>query len=271
MNKEKVNLGPIQETLLLTLWARATEASKDDPIIKDAKSVEIATQIDYDFSKLNSAKRSQVGICFRGLIFDRWVKSYLQKHPTGTFVEIGAGLNTRFERVDNGQVRWFDLDLDDAIAMRKQFFQETDRRKFIAASVLDPSWINTVKTVGNNPVMFAAEGVLLYFTEAEVKQLFALITEHFPGSLIAFDSLSPYRIKHQSQHDALKYFDARFQWGIEDIRTIQSWDSRYQVLEIQRYQDAPFKYLLRMGLIDFLMLSIPPFRNIYRYSLVQLG
>ena len=271
MNKEKVNLGLIQETLLITLWARAIEASKDDPIIKDTKSVEILAQIDYDFAKLNKAKRTQVGVCLRSLAFDRWVCDYLRQNPHGTFVEIGAGLNTRFERVDNGQVRWFDLDLPDAIALRKQFFQETDRRKFIAASVLDPSWIDVVKASSNGPVMFAAEGVLIYLTESQVKQVFAMLAEHFPGALLAFDSLSPYRVKHQNQHDAIKHFEARFQWGIEDIHNIQMWNPLYKILKIERYQDAPLKYLLRMGLINSLMLSIPPLRNIYRYSLVKLG
>jgi O-methyltransferase involved in polyketide biosynthesis len=271
MHKEKVNLGPIQETLLITLWARAIEASKRDPIIKDAKSVEISTQIDYDFSKLKNAKRTQVGVCLRSIAFDRWVRDFLRQNPQGTFVEIGAGLNTRFERVDNGQLRWFDLDLSDAIAMRKQFFQETDRRKFIAASVLDPSWIDAVKAIGNEPVMFAAEGVLIYLTEPQVKQVFAMLAEHFPGALLAFDSLSTYRVKHQNQHDAIKHFEARFQWGIEDVSNIQLWNPLYKILEIERYQDAPLKYLLRMGLINSLKLLIPPFKDIYRYSLVKLG
>ena len=30
-------------------------------------------------------------------------------------VEIGTGLNTRFERLDYGRVHWFDLDLPDMI------------------------------------------------------------------------------------------------------------------------------------------------------------
>jgi O-methyltransferase involved in polyketide biosynthesis len=50
-------------------------------------------------------------------------------------------LNTRFERVDNGEVRWFDLDLPDSMTLRKQFFKETERRKFITGSALEKDWI----------------------------------------------------------------------------------------------------------------------------------
>lgn len=41
-------------------------------------------------------------------------------------IEIGTGLNTRFESVDNGVVRWLDLDLPDTIELRRQFFANTD-------------------------------------------------------------------------------------------------------------------------------------------------
>jgi O-methyltransferase involved in polyketide biosynthesis len=109
MPKQQIELGTVQETLLITLWARATEASQPDPILVDDKSVEIVSQIDYDFSKLAQAKDSQVGVCLRGQILDIWVKEFLDLHPDGVVVEIGAGLNTRFDRVDNGRVQWFDM------------------------------------------------------------------------------------------------------------------------------------------------------------------
>lgn len=267
----KVNLGIVQETLLITLWARAVETSFDDPIIQDPKSLEIIEQIDYDFSKLKQAKGSQVGICLRSVAFDKWVKDFLTKNPSGIFVEIGCGLNTRFERVDNGKVRWFDLDLPDSMAVRQRFFEETDRRKFIAASVLDSSWVDTVKSAGDAPIMFAAEGVLIYLTEAEVKQVFALLIEHFPGALFAFDSMSPFMVKNQKQHDAMKKFAAKFQWGIKDPQTIQLWDSRYKILETLQMRMVASKYPYRMGLINSFIFKIPPFKNMYRLSLAQLG
>lgn len=62
---------------------------------------------------------------------------FLATHHTGTVVEIGTGLNTRHERVDNGQAHWFDLDLHDVIELRRAFFVNTPRRTMIAASVTD--------------------------------------------------------------------------------------------------------------------------------------
>ena len=44
-------------------------------------------------------------------------------------VELGTGLNTRFERTDNGSVHWIDLDLPDTIEHRRRFFADTERRR----------------------------------------------------------------------------------------------------------------------------------------------
>ncbi|MGV0027000.1 class I SAM-dependent methyltransferase [Phormidesmis priestleyi] len=270
MQKTTIALGTIQETLLITLWARAVEAQKADPILKDLKSIEIMEQIDYDFSKLETAKGSQTGVCLRGLELDRWVKAFLADHPDGLVVEIGSGLNTRFERVDNGRVRWFDLDMPDSMKVRSRFFEESDRRTFIAASVLDSGWVEAVKAI-NKSIFFVAEGVLMYFTEKQVKQLFALLVEHFPGCYFAFDSMSPFMIKNQRFHDSIKYFQAKFEWGIENISDIQTWDSRYQVLEVTPYRKLSSKYYWRIGLLNGIMFMFPPFSNMYRLCLTKLG
>ncbi|MHC5933151.1 hypothetical protein [Nostoc sp.] len=58
MNKTKVNLGIIQETLLIPLWARACELKAGDPIIVDPKSSEVLAAIDYEFDKFTTAKFS---------------------------------------------------------------------------------------------------------------------------------------------------------------------------------------------------------------------
>jgi O-methyltransferase involved in polyketide biosynthesis len=66
-------------------------------------------------------------------MFDVLVADFLRDHPEGTVVEIGCGLNTRFERLDNGRVHWFDLDLPDSIELRQRFFSDSDRRTTLAA------------------------------------------------------------------------------------------------------------------------------------------
>ncbi|MEM8504361.1 MAG: class I SAM-dependent methyltransferase [Cyanobacteria bacterium P01_D01_bin.1] len=84
-------------------------------------------------------KKSRIlkGATIRTRLFDQDVQSFLSEYPTGTVVETGCGLNTRFERLDNGQAQWFDLDLPDSLALRRQFFQDQPRRTMLEASILE--------------------------------------------------------------------------------------------------------------------------------------
>jgi O-methyltransferase involved in polyketide biosynthesis len=69
--------------------------------------------------------------------FDRCALAFLGEHPAGVVVDIGCGLDTRFERLDNGQLEWVGLDLPDVIALRKQLLPEMPRTRLIACSALD--------------------------------------------------------------------------------------------------------------------------------------
>jgi O-methyltransferase involved in polyketide biosynthesis len=105
-------------------------------------------------------------------MFDVWVRDFLERHPEGTVVEIGAGLNTRFERLDNGR-GWCDLGLPDIVDVRRGFFPDSERRTTLAASVLDPGWIETVRR-SPRPYFLVAETVFVYLQEAQVRAALAL-------------------------------------------------------------------------------------------------
>jgi O-methyltransferase involved in polyketide biosynthesis len=51
---------------------------------------------------------------------------------------------TRFDRVDNGQVNWYGLDLPEVIGLRKELLEETLRSHFMGCSVLDFSWMDAL-------------------------------------------------------------------------------------------------------------------------------
>ncbi|BDA70679.1 tetracenomycin C synthesis protein homolog [Rivularia sp. IAM M-261] len=271
MNKQTVNLGIVQETLLIPLWSRAVEASQPEPILYDAKAKEIVSQLDYDFDKFKAAKSTQVMMCIRGKAIDELTQHFIQQNPQATIVEIGAGLDTRFERLDNGQLYWFDLDLPDAIAVRKHFFEESRRRHFISASVLEPEWINQVKqNCPNSPKLFIAEGVLLYFTEEQVKTLLKILAENFPGSYLVFDAASPFIIKNRRSYEAVKHTSAKFQWGIKNIKDIEAWNSRYKITDSRYIWHFPefrkrFSFNARL-----LMAILPPLTRSYAVHLASI-
>ncbi len=220
--KQKVELSKVQETLLMPLWARACQSRARFGLLRDWKAVEVAEGIDYDFTKFEGSLQTQIGCVLRTMQFDAWVTDFLARHPDGTVIDVGAGLNSRFERTDNGRARYFELDLPEAMAVRKKFFAETDRRTQIAGSVLDDEWIEAVKATGG-PYVIVIEGVLMYLSEEQVRGLFANIAAKLPGAMLAFDSLSKRGVASQPRMKAMRQFDATFDWGIDVPRQIEAW------------------------------------------------
>lgn len=216
--KAEAQLGAVQETLFIPLAARARETGRKRPVLRDPKAAELIASIDFDEAKYGRGFGGWLTV-LRTAVYDFWVRQFLAEHPAGTVIELGTGLNSRFERVDNGQVHWIDLDLPDTIALRGRFFTDTSRRRMLPASVLSEEWLPAVAD-SPGPYFFVTEGVLVYLPEQEVMQTLARIAKGFPGARVALDTY-PQRM-HQQQHKlAEKRGIAQWQWACDDPRSLQ--------------------------------------------------
>ncbi len=272
--KLAVNLAPVEETLLVPLWARAEEARELEPVLRDPRASAIRARLDFDFERLDGARASQLGCCVRGDLMDRWVRTFLAEHPDGTVVELGCGLNTRFERVDNGRVRWFDLDLPGVIALRRQFFTDAPRHTMLAGSVLETPWIEALPCDG--PMLFVTEGMLPYLQPTEVRALFTRLASCFPGAQIAFDAMTPLVLRHQHRHDAMRHFRARFAWSVDTVVELERWDPRIRIEESRRFHDLLAGHPRRLPrtlrwLARGLGFVYPPFKHAYTINRARLG
>jgi hypothetical protein len=164
------NLSDVAETLLMMLYIRAVESQRPDGLIKDEKAMALVQRMDQDFLRNKLTKideETRVAIILRSREFDRHAWDFLARHPEAAVVHIGCGLDARFERVDNGRVEWYDLDLPDVIELRRKLIGgEGARHHFLACSVLDSAWLNEMsahrqppgRQDGLRPARSAAEG-----------------------------------------------------------------------------------------------------------------
>ena len=268
-SRQSIQLGQVQESLLVPLYARAVDALKKRPILNDPKAVEMVQSIDWDFRRFNQRRRV-VGCTLRTAMFDECVKDFLSRHPEGTVVEIGAGLNTRFERLDNGTLHWFDLDLPDAVELRRKFFIDSGRRVTLAGSILDPGWMAAVRQ-SPGPYCFVAEAVFIYLTEQEVKAALAQIAGNFPRVSIAFDTTTRRAIKHENKDHARRKLAARFAWACEDPREIERWKIGLRLVESRTLMDLPDSLRSRLSLpmravVRVITKLFPEFTKVYRLN-----
>jgi O-methyltransferase involved in polyketide biosynthesis len=229
----EIDLNNVEETLLIPLRGRA-QISKDFPsLLNDAKAIELVEHIDYDFSTLDKAFRFEGILQFaaRAKQFDDKLKAYITAHPYASVVNIGAGLDTTFSRIDNGTINWYDLDLPNVIELRKQLIPETNRATCIAKSLFDSSWCTDVRNTKDG-VFIVAGGVLIYFEEAQVKQFFSLLADNLHGGEIVFNVQS--KLGNLISNWGLRRTGmkrATSKWALKEANKMTKWDKRIEVID----------------------------------------
>jgi O-methyltransferase involved in polyketide biosynthesis len=231
----KIDLGAVQETLMLPLWARARETEKNNPIVCDPYAKNIVERIDYDFSQIEEgpAADHQGVWAIRAYNFDNIVKEFLANNNKAVVVNIGAGLDTSFQRIDDGSALWINIDLPDVVALRQKVIPDSEREMTIAKSVFDFTWIDDMsRWMNGRAILFTAAGVLCYFERHEVETLFRKLAETFPSSHVIFDSMSRF-VAWGTNRKILKNsrMDALIKWHLKRASDLRTWVDTLKVIE----------------------------------------
>jgi O-methyltransferase involved in polyketide biosynthesis len=245
-----MKLTGVSETLLIPLYTRYLETKRKDGLISDPRAVEMVNAIEYDYTKITEKKYwefTELGIALRVDILDILVKIFLENNPEAVVVNLGAGLCTRFYRLDNGLVRWYDLDLQEVNTLWHKFNQETDRHTFLTCSAFNFGWIKEFRALKDKPFLFIAEGLLIYFSNTEVQNLILTLKNNFPGAHLIMDALPPSSLK--KGREALQNFNAEFKWGIDNFKEMEKWDEKirlvteWSLIDLHEERWGPMKYL----------------------------
>ena len=249
MNERKIriDLGPVQETLMVPLWARAKETEKNSPIIYDTFAKEIFSKIDYDFSKIEAGQTPSHQIVWpiRAYNFDINIQQFLQENRQALVVNIGAGLDTSFQRLDDGRVLWINVDLPDVVALRQKLIPDSQREITIAQSIFDFSWTERISQLkGLRSVLFMAAGVLCYFEPAQVKTVFLKISEAYPSAHLLFDAMSRLTV-WGANRDILKKSGmdstALLKWHLKRASSLKKWVNTLKIIdEYSMFAKVPY-------------------------------
>ncbi|WP_066500935.1 class I SAM-dependent methyltransferase [Abyssisolibacter fermentans] len=246
----------VSSTMLMTIYCHALESRTEQPILKDPKAEEIVAAINDELKKSPSKlarklssnkvrKDLRVHIAIRAKQYDMYAKEFLAKYSDGVIVNLGCGFDTRFHRIDNGKVVFYDLDLPEIIELKKSILPEEDRYKYLGCSVLDHCWIEIVKS-HNKPVMFIAEGLFMYLPQSEVEALIKKLSEDFKESLLLCEIVNKKytvgfnkKIVEFKMNKELKFGDkVTYDFGLNDSYELEKLSPTIKLIDEWAYLDA---------------------------------
>ncbi|BDB42950.1 MULTISPECIES: class I SAM-dependent methyltransferase [Mycobacterium] len=236
MGQNVSGLSPLEQTALLTEYARALDSRWVRPILGDSLADRVVGEIDYDFAGLGVSTSVVCQSALRAKMLDDRVRAFTAEHPDAVVVDLGAGIDSGPSRVlPPATVDWYSVDLPNVIALREAVLPTGERWHSIAASVADPDWPLSIPS--GRPTMVIADGLFAFLSESVLVSVFRRITEHFACGELAFNDygrigwVSRLAVKVLPQQ---MFKSVGAQWGyagFKDARVPESWNPRLTLVE----------------------------------------
>ncbi|KAA6330891.1 putative S-adenosyl-L-methionine-dependent methyltransferase [termite gut metagenome] len=201
MTTDKIQLTDVNETLFIPLRGKALDYCSKNSILNDRKANDIVENVGIGVTTQKGIGARTLAI--RAKQYDEWTKNFITKNKNAVVVHLGCGLDARITRVQpSSSISWFDVDYQQVISLRKEFYSETNEYKMIASSITEQNWLETIPA--DRPVFIIAEGVLEYLSEEEVKTLLNRLTNYFSHGQMAFDIMNSFAVESGNKKTLLQ-------------------------------------------------------------------
>jgi methyltransferase (TIGR00027 family) len=266
-------LSAVSETALITLKARVQESEQDEPVIRDEvaqeclASIRSLLPIETQARLLNRSLPSSLTrhIALRARKYDTYARTFIADNPAGLVVSLGGGFDTRYWRVSDKAWKYIEVDLPDVIEAKKNVLGDRLTYRLIGCSVLEESWLEEVRSLQDENVLFLAEGLLMYLPPAAVVGLFNKLSRTFSKSEMVFEVVN----KRYTQGFWKKSVEARmkrnlgseagasYEFGVREAKEVEAYGPAIKVVEEWSYFEdgdirpkflrllRPFKFMTR--------------------------
>jgi O-methyltransferase involved in polyketide biosynthesis len=266
-----VRWGSVEWTNLCTLYLRAYESRQEHPVLGDRAAAEAVDRIDYDFARMRRVSLpwgNQFLVALRAKQLDIWADEFLRRNPDAVVLHLGCGLDSRAFRLEvPSGVSWLDVDVPEVIALRQRLYTERPNYTMIGSSVTEPGWLDQIPA--ERPALIVAEGLLMYLTETEIRDLLQRLTDRFDTGELLADLLSPWGPRLSNSSVLAKFSTAGItKWGTQDGHELPMWNPRLNLIDRYAFLDPAKIPLKPQRLLYRVSCAIPAVKNydrLYRF------
>lgn len=202
-------------TLVLTLRARADEQQRDKRLVEDPWSASWYPYLPkYDDYEQWYNPEFQLATLIRTRLIDDAVTEFIESHDKPLVVELGAGFSTRYYRIGESKAHWVEVDLGEAIAVRRKLDVESADHWFLATDITAEDWYDRLPEFDPKNTLFIAEGALMFIEPEGVADMFQDMRQRYSGATFVFDVVNPGYI--DSVAESFQKLNAAMQWGVEE-------------------------------------------------------
>lgn len=202
-------------TLFIPLYGKALMSREG--FLHDPDAERITDSCGFDFSRVDTSRKLAIYMSMRAMLFDGYAEAFARAHPDGVILQLGAGLDSRIRRVKADNL-WYDLDLPEVIALRREYFPEDERYQLLAAPALPAGWLEQLPRAKHALVL--AEGLSMYLSGEDMRSLMSALQAHFGQTLFIFDAYSSLAARLSPLKNPVNAVKARIFFAMDDPQTL---------------------------------------------------
>lgn len=229
-------MNSVNKTLYIPLYGKSY-VSKKGLFLNDKKAEEIWETEGFSLKGKSKSKWLAYYMGVRSAVFDEWLKQQMENLPDAVVVHIGCGMDSRVIRVDTESHKWYDVDFSEVIKERKRYYAESDNYKMIAGDARDRRWLTTITE--NKSAIVVMEGVSMYLTIEEMRNLSDSLCAHFEQVVLLVDCYTSFAAKISKHRNPINDVGVTEVYGIDDPQAYQSEKLTY----IKEHTMIPKKYI----------------------------
>lgn len=212
-------MNSVNRTLYIPLYGKAY-VSKKGIILHDAKAEEIWANEGFDLQGKSKSKWLAYYMGMRSRVFDDWVKEKIDQTIDATVIHIGCGMDSRVLRVGATGCIWYDIDFPEVIEERKRYFKESDSYKMISGDAREKNWLKQIPKT--KIAIIVIEGVSMYLTPDELRDLFIELENYFSQAIILMDCYTVFAAKASKHKNPINDVGVTEVYGIDDPSTLET-------------------------------------------------
>ncbi|MDO4757009.1 MAG: class I SAM-dependent methyltransferase [Parabacteroides sp.] len=226
----------VNKTLYIPLYGKSY-VSKKGLFLDDKKAEEIWEAEGFSLKGKSKSKWLAYYMGVRSAVFDEWVKRQMVAVPDAVVLHIGCGMDSRVIRVGAENHRWYDVDFPEVIEERKHYYVETDNYQMIAGDARDCSWLKALEK--NKSAIVVMEGVSMYLTVDEMRNLADSLCAHFKNITLFVDAYTSFAAKMSKRRNPINDVGVTEVYGIDKPQAYQN----DKLLFTKEHTMIPEKYI----------------------------
>ena len=225
-------MNEVNKTLYIPLFGKSF-VSKKGIIINDKKAEEIWDEVNFKLKSKSKSKYLAYYMGVRSSVFDSWVKDELEENCV--VIHLGCGLDSRVLRINSTSL-WYDIDFPSVIEERKKYYSESNSYKMISSDVRDSKWLD--KVTKKDKAIVVLEGISMYLTNEELKELLSNISKSFNRVVLMMDCYSLLAAKLSKHKNPVKDVGVNLVYGLDDPKLVENEELKF----VKEKEIVPSKY-----------------------------